>query len=63
MKHSHEKAMEALSLDLSLVQEHFHVNFIFFSKVLVPVVYSKHIRDHEPGLKQDQGYLTPRSGD
>ena len=28
----------ALSLDLSLVQEHFHINFIFFSKVLVPVV-------------------------
>ena len=37
MKHSHEKAMEALSLDLSLVQEHFHINFIFFSKVLVTV--------------------------
>ena len=38
MKRSHEKVMEALSLDLSLVQEHFHINFIFFSKVLVPVV-------------------------
>ena len=39
MKHSHEEAMEALSLDLSLAQV--HINFIFFSKVLVPVVYTK----------------------
>ena len=31
-----------MEANLSLVQEHFHINFIFFSKVLVPVVSDGH---------------------